>query len=60
MKSKINRISYEEVKSLGEYETCRIVAEADVVDGDSPAAVMKRLKRWVATQLDEGPYYDEI
>ena len=27
--------------------------------GDNPSAVMRRLKKWVATQLDEGPYYDD-
>jgi len=59
MKSKITRIVYEEVKNLGEYETCRVTAEAVVVGDDNPGAVMHRLKRWVATQLDEGPYYDE-
>ena len=56
MKSKITRLVYEEVKNLGNYENCRVVAEAVVATGDKPADVMRRLKRFVAVQLDEGPY----
>jgi len=59
MKSKITRITYAEVKNLGDYETARVEAEAVVVPGDSPGAVMRRLKKWVAIQIDEGPYYEE-
>lgn len=59
MKSRITEITYTEVKRLGEYETCRVEATAMVVEGDKPDVVMRRLKRWVATQIDEGPYYDE-
>ncbi len=56
MKSKITRIIYTEKKYLGGYESCEVAAEATVADGDNPARVMRRLKRWVATQVDEGPY----
>lgn len=58
MKSRITRISYTEVKNLGGYETCRVEAEAEVAKGESPAKVMGQIKRWVGTQLDEGPWYD--
>ena len=55
-RSRITRIVYTELKTLGEYENCRVEAEATVAEGDSPAAVMRRLKKWVTTQVDEGPY----
>jgi len=58
MKSKITKITYEEVKNLGNYETCRVGAEAIVAESDNPTTVMHKLKRWVATQLDKGPYND--
>ena len=59
MKSRITRILYAEVRKIDRFETCRVEAEAIVVEGDPPTAVMRRLKRWVATQVDEGPYEEE-
>lgn len=59
MKSHIVRITYEEIKNLGNYETCRVTAEAVVAEGESPAKVMGQIKRWVGTQLDEGPWCDQ-
>jgi len=59
MKSKITRITYTELRKLSKYENCRVEAEAVVVPGDNPAAVMRRLKKWVAVQIDEGPYYEQ-
>jgi len=58
MKSKITEIDYEEIKNLGNHENCRVRRKAVITEGDNPAKVMRRLKRWVATQLDEGPYDD--
>ncbi len=56
MKSRITEITFTQKKYLGDYESCEVSATATVVDGDPPAKVMHRLKRWVATQIDEGPY----
>lgn len=52
-KSRITRIMYCEVKNLGNYENCRVEAEALVAEDEKPANVMKRLKRWVREQLDD-------
>jgi len=51
-KSRIVKIVYAEVKNLGNYETCRVEAEAIIPEGEKPADVMKRLKKWVREQLD--------
>ena len=59
VKSRITRIVYTQKKYLGHYESCEVSAEATVDQDDKPAAVMHRLKRWVGTQVDEGPYVDE-
>ena len=56
MKSKITRIVFTQTKNLGNYENCRVEAEAIVEEEDNPNAVMKRLKQWVANQANEGPY----
>ena len=55
MKSKITRLAYTEVRSIGRYETCRVEAEATVDPADRPGDVMRRLKKWVAFHVDEGP-----
>ena len=52
-KARITRVTYTEVKNLGNYENCRVEAEALVPEGEDPAKVMKRLKHWVKTQLEE-------
>jgi hypothetical protein len=51
-KARITRITYCEVKNLGNYENCRIEAEAVIPEGEKPGDVMKRLKKWVQEQLD--------
>ena len=59
MKSKITRVVYAEKKFLGNYETCEVTAEVTVDPEDNPANVMKRLKKWVAVQVDGGPWREE-
>ena len=56
MKSRITRLVFTQKKYLGHYETCEVSAEVTVDTDDKPEDVMRRLKRWVATQVDEGPY----
>ena len=58
-KLRITRIVYTEKKYLGNYETCEVQAEVTVPPGTKPKDAMRRLKRWVAVQVDEGPHRDE-
>lgn len=53
---KITRIVYTEKKNLGNYENCEVEAECSVPDGVNPEVAMRRLKKWVSEQVDEGPY----
>jgi len=47
----ITRVTYCRVKNLGDYETCRVEAEAVVSLDESPTVVMTRLRSWVEEQL---------
>lgn len=53
MESRIVRISYSRVKNIGNYENCRVEAEAEVVAGEKPGDVMKKLRAWVENQAAE-------
>jgi hypothetical protein len=60
MESKITRIAYSELRNLGDYENCRVEAEAVVAPGENPSKVMKHLRGWVRTQADDAAEtYDE-
>ena len=52
-KSRITEITYARVKNLGDYENARVEATAVIAEGEKPADIMKRLKSWVKTQLEE-------
>lgn len=49
----ITKVSYTRVKNLGDYETCRVEAEAVVNAEDDPHLVMRRLRNWVEYQVEE-------
>lgn len=49
----ITKVSYTRVENLGNYENCRVEAEAVVNEGDDPNTVMKRLRKWVECQVEE-------
>ncbi|MBU0846510.1 hypothetical protein KKH23_04920 [Patescibacteria group bacterium] len=51
-KSRIVRIVYGRVKNLGNFENCRVEAEAEVAEGENPVTVMKRLRVWVEKQVN--------
>lgn len=53
MKSRITKIKYARVKNLSNYENCRVEAEAEVVAGEKPSDVMKKLRLWVEKQVVE-------
>jgi len=59
MKSKIQEISFKYTHNLGNFESCTVSATVSIVEGDVPNHVMAKLKRWVTTQCEEGPYEEE-
>jgi len=58
MKSRITKISFSRVKNLGNYETCRVEAEAEIHPGEKPTDVMKKLRAWVENQVEPVPDND--
>ena len=48
----IKTISYQRVKNLGNYESERLEATADVPEGEDPRVCFVRLKRYVEAQLN--------
>lgn len=60
--AKITTVTYERLSNqrVGKFENERIAATATVDEGENPAVVAQRLKRFVDTQLGLGPTEDEI
>lgn len=52
---KITSISYQAVKNLGNYESERLEASANVEDGSDPVEEVKNLRRFVHYQLLDPP-----
>lgn len=52
---KITKISYQAVKNLGNYESERLEAFADVEEGEDPDDAALKLRRWVNLTLDAPP-----
>jgi len=52
-KSRITSITYARLKNLGNWENARVEATAVIAEGEKPADIMKRLKQWVKTQLED-------
>lgn len=48
---KVVKITYQRTKNLGNYESERLEATADVEEGENPGEVRYRLKQWVLDQL---------
>lgn len=53
---KITAITYQAVKNLGNYESERLEASADVEAGEDPQDVALQLRRWVNLTLDAPPH----
>lgn len=51
----ITSISYQAVKNLGNYESERLDATATVSDGEDPALLIKKLRKFVHAQLIDHP-----
>lgn len=47
---KIRLIRYSKTKNIGNYESVRVEAEAEVDDNEDPTAVFEDLKKWVLEQ----------
>lgn len=60
--AKITQITYERLSNqrVEKFENERISATATVEDGDNPAVVAQRLKKFVDSQLDLGPTEEEL
>ena len=56
MESKITKITFAQIRNLGDYENMKVCAEADVHESEDPNEVMGKLKKWVSAQLAKGPY----
>jgi hypothetical protein len=61
----IESISYQRVKNLGNYESERFEASANVVEGEDPHTAFIALKRYVEANLGikqepHAPYDDEF
>lgn len=54
---KITTISYQAVKNLGNYESERLEATADVEEGETPDDAALKLRQWVNLQLIEPVRY---
>lgn len=54
---KIKTISYQAVKNLGNYESERLEAHAEVEEGEDPRVAALKLRQWVNLQLLEPPRY---
>ena len=52
---KITSISYQAVKNLGNYESERLEANADLEEGSDPVEEVKNLRRFVHWQLIDPP-----
>lgn len=52
---RIKTISYQAVKNLGNYESERLEASADVEEGEDPDDAVLKLRRWVNLTLDARP-----
>lgn len=52
---KITKINYQAVKNLGNYESERLEASADVEEGEDPDDAALKLRRWVNLSLDAPP-----
>lgn len=52
---KITTITYQAVKNLGNYESERLEASADVESGEDPDDAALQLRRWVNLTLDAPP-----
>ena len=59
MKSKITKISFSLVKNLGNYETCRVEAEAEIHPDEKPTDVMKKLQAWVENQTEKSAAHND-
>ncbi len=54
---KITTISYQAVKNLGNYESERLEATAQLEEGENPDDVALKLRRWVNLTLIEPVRY---
>lgn len=54
---KITKITYQAVKNLGNYESERLEASADVEEGEDPDDAALKLRRWVNLSLDAPPSF---
>lgn len=52
---KITKITYQAVKNLGNYESERLEASADIEEGEDPTDAALKLRRWVNLTLDAPP-----
>lgn len=52
---KITRLNYQAVKNLGNYESERLEASADVEEGEDPKDAALKLRQWVNVMLLEPP-----
>lgn len=52
---KITKITYQAVKNLGNYESERLEASADIEEGEDPDDAAHSLRRWVNLTLDAPP-----
>ena len=48
---RIDRVSYEQLRTFGNYENRRISAEARVYTDEDPAHVLTTVQQWVTEQL---------
>ena len=56
----VKTITYQRVKNLGNFETERVEASAELEDGDVEEDVLLELRRFVNTQLDLGPTAEDV
>ena len=61
-KLKINTITYQRVKNLGNYETERLEVSISIDENEDPDFALKKLKFWVDKKLSliEKPSKDEV
>ena len=52
---KIVTITYQAVKNLGNYESERLEASADLEEGEDPKDAALKLRRWVNVLLEAHP-----
>ena len=54
---RITRVSYQQLRSFGNFQNERIGAESTVEIGESPEAVLAHVKAWVEGQLNQRVEY---